>query len=226
MIISVHIPKTAGTSFREDLIDVFGARVLADYGDFPEITTPEGRAHDERRRAEMLASVEEYAEKFDAIHGHFTARKYLNVFPDSALVTLVRDPYQHAVSAYAHADRDEVGPHPGHLAFKEQQMTVLDLVEAFPNHQSLYFSGITVDEFAMIGLTERYEQSVALFETIFGIAMPHVSTRRNANPNRQLAEYEISADLRRTVQRHRAEDIELYRRARERFDALCAAYGI
>jgi hypothetical protein len=56
--------------------------------------------------------------------------------------------------------------------------------------------------------------------------MPHVSTRRNANPNKQSTEYEVSADLARAVRRHRAGDIELYRLARERFDAQCAAYGI
>jgi hypothetical protein len=80
MIISVHIPKTAGTSFGEDLNGAFGARLFADYGDWPEVATPEGQAHNEQRRAEVLARLDEIAGRFDAIHGHFTAGKYLNVF--------------------------------------------------------------------------------------------------------------------------------------------------
>ena len=104
MIVSVHIPKT-GTSLRHDLAQVFAARLLADYEDWPESTTPEGVAHNERRRAEMLADVERIGEQYDAIHGHFVAGKYARVFPVTALVTMLRDPYQHAVSTYEHALR-------------------------------------------------------------------------------------------------------------------------
>jgi hypothetical protein len=226
MIISVHIPKTAGTSFGEDLNGAFGARFFADYGDWPEVATSEGAGHNAQRRAEVLARLDEITGKFDVIHGHFTAGKYLNVFPVTAFVSFVRDPHQHAISTYDHAMREALSPHPGHRAFKEGRMTVIDLVETYPDHQSLYLFGPPIAEFAMIGLTERYEQSVALFEAIFGVSMPHVSTRRNANPNKQSTEYEVSADLARAVRRHRAGDIELYRLARERFDAQCAAYGI
>src|SRR5580704_16722666 len=135
MIISVHIPKTAGVSFLDDLRHAYGERVFADYGDWPELRTPDGRGHNERRRAAMLAASGEFASRYDVIHGHFAARKYVDVFTETALVTFVRDPYQHAVSTYEHAVRDEAGSHPGHRAFKEGHMTIVDLVEAYPNHQ-------------------------------------------------------------------------------------------
>lgn len=226
MIISVHIPKTAGISFREELTKVFGERVLWDDGDWPESDTSEARANNDRRRAQMLAAADAYSARYDAIHGHFTARKYLGVFPVTEMVTWVRDPFQHAVSTYEHAVRDAQIAHPAHRAFKEQQMTAVDLIEAIPNHQSLYLAGIPLDEFAMVGLTERYEQSVALFETFFGIAVPHPRERLNVNPSRQGAEYEIPPAVRKAVERYRAEDLEMYRRATERFDTQCAAYGI
>jgi hypothetical protein len=174
----------------------------------------------------MLARAEQVAQEFDIIHGHFTARKYVDVFPNTAFVTFVRDPYQHAISTYEHAVRAQGLDHPGYRAFKEANMSLLDLVEAYPNHQSLYLAGIPIDEFAMVGMTDRYERSVALFEAIFGTTMPRVQSRRNANPKKGLDDYEISAELREAVQRHRAEDIELYRRAGERFDALCRAQGV
>jgi hypothetical protein len=226
VIISVHIPKTAGTSFLKDLSEVLGPRLLDDYGDWPETATAEGRAHRDQRRAEVLACADRYVQQYDAIHGHFTARKYVDVFAEPALVTFVRDPYQHAISTHEHATRLAHSPHPDHRTVKEQNMTVVNLVEAFPNHQALYLDGIPIDEFAMVGLAERYEQSVALFEAIFGITMPRVSARRNANPAKQTDEYAIPPEVRQAVDRHRAEDVDLYRRASERFDALCAAYGI
>ncbi len=227
MIISVHIPKTAGTSFRCDLRAAFGARLLEDYGDWTEVTTAEAEAHNGRRHAAMLAESASYAERFDVIHGHFSADKYRDVFPDGRLVTFVRDPYQHAMSSYEHAVR-ETRPiaHPSYRAFRERNMTMADLIEAVPDHQSRYFASVPVDEFAMIGLTERYEASIALFERMFGITMPRVRDLRNANPNRPSTAYAIPAELRTAVERHRAADLEIYRRAAERFDALCGAYEV
>jgi hypothetical protein len=226
VIASVHIPKTAGKSFQSDLEQAFGARLLADYGDWPESTTPEAMAHNERRRAAMLAEAESLGERYDAIHGHFVASKYAGVFPVTALVTIVRDPYQHAVSTYEHARRSPDIPHPGFRLFKEAGMTLVDFIEAFPNHQALYLGGMSLDDLAMIGLTERYGQSVALFEAMFGVTIPRTKVRRNANPSKQGPEYQIAPEVRRAVDRSRAEDVALYRRARERFAELCAAYGV
>jgi hypothetical protein len=226
MIVSVHIPKTAGTSFKNDLAQVFGGRLLADYGDWPESTTREGAVHNERCRADMLADVERIGGQYDAIHGHFVARKYASVFPVTALVTVVRDPYQQAVSTYEHAARVSDSPHPCFRLFKEARMTLIDFIEAFPNHQALYFGGMALEDFAMIGVTERYQRSAALFEAIFGIKMPRETVRRNVNPTKHGAEYQIAPEVRRAVERSRAEDIALYRHARERFAKLCSAYGV
>jgi hypothetical protein len=174
----------------------------------------------------MLAEAESIANRYDAIHGHFTTRKYANAFPVTALVTFVRDPYQHAVSSYEQAVRLVDVPHPGHRRFKQTRMTLLDFIEEFPDHQSVYLAGTPLEELAMIGLTERYAQSVALFEAVFGVTMPRAKVRRNVNPAKDGTAYEVSPDVRRAVERHRAEDIALYRRAREHFAKLCAAHGV
>ncbi len=226
MIVSVHIPKTAGTSFRTDLAHVFRARLLADYGEPPEIATPEAVLHHEPSRSALLADAESIGERYDAIHGHFVAGKYRDVFPFMALITMVRDPYQHAVSAYEYAKRVEAFPHPHHRLIKEQRMTLLDFIEAHPNHQALYVGDVSLEDFAMIGLTERYERSVALFEAIFGIPMPRTKIRHNMNPAKRGREYEIAPEVRRSVERFRAAEIQLYRKAGERFTKLCSAYGV
>lgn len=227
MIVSVHIPKTAGTTLQVDLRHVFGGRLLYDYDDWVEVEmTPETIRHNEHRRAEVLANAKAIAEQYDAVHGHFVANKYLGIFPVTALFTIVRDPYQHAVSTFEFASRIPDSTHPGFLSFKEQRMTLLDFIEAFPNHQSRYFGGLSPDDFTLIGLTERYEQSVALIEAICGIPMPRASVRQNVNPAKQSPAYEIDPDVRRAVNRFRQEDIELYRVACERFATLCSRYGV
>lgn len=226
MIVSIHIPKTAGTSFRSDLSQLFGDRLLQDYDDWPESRVPEARAHHERNRAAVLAEAAVIADRYDAIHGHFLAGKYGGVFPVTALVTMVRDPYQHAVSSYEDAARRSDSPHPGFRRFKEEGMTLVDFIEAVPNHQSLYLDSTPLEDFAVVGLTERYEQSVALFGAVFGIAMPRAVTRKNVNPEKAGVVYEITPAVRRAVERYRAEDIALYRKAGESLAKLCSVYGV
>ena len=74
----------------------------------------------------------------------------------------------------------------------------------------------------MIGVTERYQETVALFGAIFGVTMPSVGRRTNVNPMKSGAGYEIGPEVRRAVDRFRAEDVELYRQACERFEKLCS----
>lgn len=69
MIISVHIPKTAGTSFGLALKDKFGERLKPKYGDrlfnMPVF---------ERNKKALLAAIDNSElmyENMDCIHGHF-----------------------------------------------------------------------------------------------------------------------------------------------------------
>jgi hypothetical protein len=75
VLISVHLPKTAGSSFHHILRREYGDKMLLDYGDIP-INTPR-----EKRNAKALADAKAN-EKNDfgetkCIHGHFLPRKYL-----------------------------------------------------------------------------------------------------------------------------------------------------
>jgi hypothetical protein len=226
MIVSVHIPKTGGRSFQHDLAVAFGPRLLADYGDLVELDTPEAHLHNARRRAEAAAAAADTAARYDVIHGHFTARKYADVFPDMTLVTIVRDPYQHAMSSYEHALRSAQMTHPDIRRFHERRMSAVELIETYPDHQNRYLDGVPLDAFALVGLTEQYAKTVALFEAIAGTAMPRARLRRNVNPRKAADAYDVPPDVRRAVDRLRARDVEMYRLARERFAALCLRYGV
>ena len=174
----------------------------------------------------MAANAAEIADRYDVIHGHFTASKYADVFPDTTLVTIMRDPYQHAMSSYEHALRSAQMTHPDIRRFHQQRMSAVDLIETYPDHQNRYLDGVPLEAFAFVGLTERYAKTVALFEAIVGTSMPRTRLRRNVNPRKAAAAYNVPPDVRRAVDRLRAGDVETYRRARERFAALCARYGV
>lgn len=100
MIVSVHLPKTAGKSFQAALTARFGESLLEDYGDFP-MNTPEY----DRNRAALAASLRNAERDFrgiECIHGHFLPVKYLllSVRRPVTFVTWMRDPIQRLVSNY------------------------------------------------------------------------------------------------------------------------------
>lgn len=226
MIVSMHVPKTAGTSFRLRLEAACGSRLLCDYGDWLEITTPEAIARREARAKATRGRRDQLLHDYDVIHGHFVADKYMALFPNARFITFFRDPCQHAISGYQHVLRRPDLDHPAVKIISESRMTLIDSIAAFPDLQTSYMGSMRVEDLVMVGLTEQYERSIALFEAVFGRKLPPEVTRKNVNPNRCGDSYPIDLAIRKAIEKHRAGDVELYRRAQEKFVQLTARYGL
>jgi hypothetical protein len=225
LIVSVHVPKTAGKSFRLRLEAAFGPRLLRDYADWIGLDVPEARAQRAEQAARMRACRDRIFEEYDIIYGQFIADKYLGVFPAVAFTIFLRDPYQQAVSHYQFALCHPEIDHPWVRKFHELRPTMPELIAALPNLQSAFLGSVPLEDFAVIGLREQYERSVALFEAVFRRRLPPETVRANVNPLSD-GDYPIDPTVRRAVDMHRASDVELYRRARERFAQLASSHGI
>jgi hypothetical protein len=226
LILSVHIPKTAGQSFRMRLQSTFASRALIDYGDWPGLYTPEAIARRECRKAEMRARRDELLRDYDIIHGHFYPDKYLGLFPTAEFAAFFRDPYQQVISHYQFFLRHPEMEHPAVKIFHDARMSLPEFVAEFPCMQSRQIGGIAVDDLAMVGIVEQYEQGIALFDTVFGCKIAPETTRENVNPDRPGDAYAIDQAVRKAVDTHNAADVELYRRACEKFAQLSARYGL
>jgi len=174
----------------------------------------------------MRARRDELLRDYDVIHGHFVADKYVGLFPTTGFAAFFRDPYQQAVSNYQYLMRHPEIDHPGVKAFHEAKLSLTEFIAAVSDVQSRYLGQVAIDDLAMVGLTEQYEQGVALFEAVFGLKLSPNAARENVNPDRQSEVYSIDAATRKAVDTHRARDVELYRRACERFRLLSANYGL
>jgi hypothetical protein len=226
MIVSVHVPKTAGTSFRALLHAAYGPRLFLDYGDWAGYTTPQAIAHRAVRRREMQGRCEHLIAHHDVIHGHFVADKYAELFPTTDFVAFFRDPYQQAISSYAYLLNNPHIDHPAVKIFHAEKMSLHEYVrwEATSNPQTQVLGSVPLSGFTFVGLTEELSRGVALFNSLFAQNLS-VPGHENTNPARGPGDYSLWPDIRKAIEQHRAADIDLYARAKETFTRLARQRG-
>jgi len=199
MFISVHIPKTAGTTFRELLANHFGDDLCLFYGGW---------------RDRHLAPMAQPPPSLRCIHGHFHARDFDAPFPAGRRIVWLRDPVERVCSEYEHHCRHRdprnplstlVGAGTGLLEFAEHR-------EA-RNTQSRVLQGLALEDFAFVGISELFDAELVRLRLATGIGLP-CGHRVNANPARRTVRYPLAADQYRTVMRLNREDHELYRDAK------------
>jgi hypothetical protein len=225
MLLSIHVPKAAGNSFRVALMASYGDRLMRDYGDWAGFDEPVANERRARRTDAMRARREELLHDYDAIHGHFIPDKYIGLFPQSDFIAFFRDPYQQSLAHYYFLKRRPVREHdanrevhPEVRMLHEARMSVTDYLEwnAFYNQQTQYLGSLSIDDLAFVGLAERYAESLEQFRIRFhrDLGPPRYE---NVNQDRDEWGYYVSSDVRAAVKKYRAADLETYARAKEIF---------
>jgi hypothetical protein len=215
MIISVHLPKTAGKSFEAALQARFGSGLREDYGTFP-MNTPRA----ERQRAALEACLANASASFAGtacIHGHFLPLKYLLLAEQRPVtfVTWLRHPVQRAISNFHYWRRayDPATARPLHRRVVEEDWTLerFCLCDEMRDMYSQFLWGFPIENFAFIGITEHFDRDLADFaERHLGIAVTPERLNAGSVPGEA---YPIESDLRRRIEECHARDMVLYERA-------------
>ena len=217
LMISVHLPKTAGVSFRTALQRHFGASFRAEYTDRP-MSTPEP----ERNRnalQQCLANAEKEFRGIECIHGHFLAAKYLPLFAEQkrVFVTWMRSPVDRLLSNYDYwrRDFDPDTASPLRIKMMEENWTFerFSLGPEMRNIYSQFLFAFPLEYFSFVGITESYDADFRFFADKFlGVSMePDRLNVSSQNPDRS----SIVDSLRHEIERYHAKDMELYGRAVE-----------
>lgn len=219
-LFSLHVPKTAGTSFRNDLEAWFGRENMAfhyrgDQGEAPQ-------------RANLRPGL--------CVHGHFNRLRGIGVrqyYPQAdQFIVLLRDPFDRFVSnwRYLHfqirsgvsvpafvdgpdlaswLDRrrkalDEMGEDP--FSFLAQLADPID-----PAAPATVFG----PQYLAVGVTERYAQSVELIAAVLGKPPPREMRRLNlaSEAHRNGDPDEERPDLRPTYERAFPQEYAVYEAA-------------
>lgn len=228
MLISIHVPKTAGTSFRNSLAREFGDRLLWAYGTRPLSSFFADRVTRLKYKFKVLKDKEKLARDYDAIHGHFVGHLYDRLPVPKQYCLFLRDPLSRVVSHYVYCMQgDESRETWRHSLWSHVVRNRLDIYSfaALPEMRNLYgiFLGKKrIEEFDFVGLTEEYAVSLQLFEKIFGIPMDEekVNVAKPTNNERFLPSSLDRGLLAKTQEKNR----DIYDRGRRRFEQLCRRY--
>jgi hypothetical protein len=219
----VHIPKTAGSSFRNEMVEAlapsFNLRVDA--------RDPTLSAEERRRIAldELISSHATRGYRFASGHVSFAeALRLRESIADVRFMTMLRDPVARVVSQYRYF-RSAANPHHQQVI---ERYPDFDAFLADDDNSDVMFRYLapepdstvpaTVDcierSFAFVGLLERLPFSFRLLSAVLGEDLrPSVHVRRTEESEKNRLTLDESL-VRRIRQRNRR-DMELYRHFRE-----------
>lgn len=218
MLISLHMPKTAGSSFLKALEMRFGHHLLKDYRDFP-MNTPE-RQRKERALADCQLNAGRDFGAVQCIHGHFLPLKYLGLSQPRQVtfITWLRDPIERMASNYFYWKKayNPAGSGALHKRCVEEGWSLerFCFCPEMQNMYSQYLWKFPLKKFDFIGIFEHFDEDYQYFlDCVLRHPLPKFA--ENVNPNRKEA-YITDPGLRAELERFHSSDMAIYRWALER----------
>lgn len=147
------------------------------------------------------------------------AAKYLPLGIRGAFCAFFREPVDRVISQYRYWQRK---PDPKNAMWAKFDAESMSLIRfgSMPRQRRLYrlfTSGLPMERFSFVGITEEYETSLRLFRAIFGVDIPY----HRVNTGERI---EVNNRERKAVERTQGENSSIYDEARRRFDAQCRLY--
>jgi hypothetical protein len=220
VLISLHLPKTAGTSFLALLETHYGDALVRDYGDRPLHCGALRRRV--RAAAGGLRNALPSRRLRDAacIHGHFLPLKYARLPGRRHFVVWLRDPVERLASHYHYWNRSYDRGDAGrlHRRVVEERWTLerFCLGPELRNIYSTFLWRFPLERFDFVGITERYDEDVHDFAARFldreGTQPPPATVNAGHRGGVGSPWIEDPA-FRARVEAHHARDVILYHRA-------------
>lgn len=218
MLISVHLPKTAGSSFLTAIRQHYGERLVQDYGDRPINKTTFRRNFDAVQGCMLNMGSRSRYRHIDCIHGHFMPLKYrlLKTKGEKQYVVWMRDPVERLASHYLYwvrnYNRIDAGKLHRRVVEEKWSLERFCLGPEMRNAYSKFFWGFPLKRFDFVGITEFYDSDIEYFsENIVGAKLE--SMRVNVNPNPVEHSYIDDPEFRKKIQAYHQADVTLYQQA-------------
>ena len=205
-LVSLHIPKTAGTSFRNILRKVYGKSHVARL-DIRKDIELNGKA---LRGNQLKSSIR-------VVHGHFSYRELSEQFEigkEVPVVTWIREPAERVISNYyylehilknkLHKERKNMNI----LSRMQKSLLEYAAAEANRNRISKFLDGIDVRELFFVGSTAYYEEDLKCLGD--RLQWDHFSVLKHNITERKP---EVDADTLSKIKELNSIDYEIYHEA-------------
>lgn len=202
-IIFVHIPKTAGTSFRSAASEYYGKdRILNDYGYESEETSEAVLKHYyQDEDADLLRDA---SKSYQLISGHYPASRYSVIFADAPVVVFIREPIARVVSEYNHLCN--LNGYKGSLRSFYSK-------EIYQDRQYKLLAGLSLEELAFVGITDEYDLSLSIFNDLFEANLQSQNINKGHYQNNNISD--LSKEEVDEIAELNQKDIALYQAAKE-----------
>ena len=213
-VIFVRVPRTASTNFTNILERIYKPNIIRD------LVWQEMSA---QQRTKKLGNGEYFYDfdnfkfpakdmsKFNAIEGHFYARKYKDFYPEYDFVTFLRDPVERVISHFniIVSRQDRLG------------INIKKFARIYKNfHKSLIGDDLSL--YSFIGITEMFNFSVNQFYKHFEIPNNLKLNLKGRGRVRTASRRKrsVSAEERKYITELNAEDYEIYNFVKSKLVAL------
>tara|TARA_Y100000588_G_C14068172_1_gene844565 strand:+ start:247 stop:963 length:717 start_codon:yes stop_codon:yes gene_type:complete len=220
IILSTHIPKTAGSFFGQALLGCHPEILFYNYG-------PKSRATRIYQRGQLLNLHEgkdhkdvflkksaQYKEEGLAImHGHFWIRSYSELIPPAKPIVWLREPAQRLRSHFEFWKNPPKHKNPKYKLFKKENFSFVEFAThpEFTNRQYLFTNGVSLNNFVFVGIMEQMENSLNTLSDIlpcFPNTNPNIKV--NFNPLKESEKYNIGKDEMALIRKANELDYMLY----------------
>jgi len=218
MIISVHLRKCAGTTFRTQLQSAFQDRVLFDYGDEIGSSWPSSIVKRAASEKKIINYSDILVSHYNLIHGHFYKSKYDFIKVEKKYITFLRHPVQRVLSNYFYLKRNISRSNPDSLIVNKLGFSLEEYIRDPDscNLQAQYLESTNLDEFDFVGIVERYDESIQKLSANLGVYFERANAA-NVNPKKQ-GDYKLESDIKKLILKYNHIDYELYKRGIEKLN--------
>lgn len=206
-LLFVHVPKTAGTSFRKAAESYYGNKVALDYGEKESGTdslVKEFVYHKDDKWAFYNALDKQ---KIAFLGGHFHLRKYVAGVGLKNAIMFLREPAQRLYSEYQHFVR-----HNGYSKDFASFYRASDRI----NTQARSLSKIPLEAVGFLGVTEQYDSALELINHNYDVNLKRKA--RNKGRWSVSQDYDLNVDEVKEIQQLHRLDCDLYRQACRLFE--------
>lgn len=202
--ISIHVHKSGGTTLGFILEDLYGDKFFWDKSE--DTVNLHGRP-----KHYDLEEIREY----DVVHGHVHVNKYQ--YLERPYITWIRYPVDRLESEYSiiRQKRITARSSPFHKRIIKEKLEFLDYCQVHREVYARYLGNYTIKNFAFIGITEMYKESLHVLSKVIGKKIPPYFRRNTRKMKRQWFK-KGTAEERQACAELNTRDIDFYKQAEHR----------